>query len=705
MTKLLSVHDLCVVYRVAGADLKALQDVTFDIEPGEIVGLVGESGSGKSTVAAALLRILAPNGRITGGSIEFAGDDLAQLSAERMRRARGADLSMIFQDPLGSLNPTATVGRQLMQVAASHPDRAPRSTAERRRRVIELFAEVGIADPEMRFDDYPHQFSGGMRQRVMIAMALLLQPKLIVADEATSALDVTLQAQVLDLFRQVRDRRGTSILLVSHDLGVVARTCDRVSVLYAGRVVETATSTELFEHPRHPYTRALIAAAPSYDERDRALRGIPGRVPGLHELPPGCAYADRCPDRLTECVERVPPRIVQGGHIVSCLLYDETAGTTSALVVPSLVTHVPEPKRRAEHDASREPLVTIRGLSKHYTERQRWRDRLRRVDAHAVRAVENVDLELRRGEIVGLVGESGSGKTTLALTLARLIEATSGEIDIDGIDVRRLRRRDLRRLRGRVQLILQDPVASLSPRMRVDRLLMEPYLINRWPVERRRSVPDLLELVGLSPDLATKYPRQLSGGQARRVSIARAIALQPELIVADEPTAGLDVSAAAGVLTLMDELRRQFGITYLVITHDLNVVAQFADRISVMYLGQVVESGTTQHIFEDPVHPYTQGLLAAVPRIGSDSAALDDELTPRGEMPSPRTPPPGCRYHTRCPLAVAACSASAPQVDTVEPLHTVACHRWVTARLMRPDPNPVPMWPKPTLIEQRGTIT
>jgi peptide/nickel transport system ATP-binding protein len=429
-------------------------------------------------------------------------------------------------------------------------------------------------------------------------------------------------------------------------------------------------------------------------------------------MPPGCPYADRCSDRLAVCTELVPPPIAERGRLVSCFLYGAAAtaaqGAPATVVArPSAEPVTPPARRRRQPADVDDRLVTIEGLSKEFAERQGWRDRLRRADSHSVRAVDRVDLELRRGEIVGLVGESGSGKTTLALALARLIEATDGEIRFDGIDVRALRRRDLRRLRGRVQLILQDPVASLSPRMRVDRLLTEPYTINRWSPDRRTSVPELLDLVGLAPDLATKYPRQLSGGQARRVSIARALALQPELIIADEPTAGLDVSAAAGVLTLMDELRHRFGITYLVITHDLNVVAQLADRISVMYLGQVVESGTTQQIFADPVHPYTQGLLAAVPRIGGAAGARGGEVAPRGEIPSPRTPPPGCRYHTRCPLAVAACSAAAPVVDTVDEHHTVACHLWPEARRTRPQPETgaVDMWSAPSALEQRGSIT
>jgi peptide/nickel transport system ATP-binding protein len=679
---ILRVRNFGVGYRVSGRDLPALQDVSFDIRPQEIVGLVGESGSGKSTVASAILGILARNGRVTEGSIEFAGRDLTLLKPEEMRLVRGAEIAMVFQDPLGSLNPTMTVGQQLLRVAASHAEKSPKTISARRARIMQLFGEVGIPDPSRRFDDYPHQFSGGMRQRIVIAMALMLEPRLIIADEATSALDVTLQAQILELFGEVRERHGTSLLLISHDLGVVAQTCDRVSVMYAGRIVETAGTASLFGDPKHPYTKALLAAAPSYEERDATTRGIPGRVPALHELPAGCAFAERCVHRHATCDTTMPALHLADRHDVRCHLYDPSPAAVPVRVAdPSPV--VSYNTRPISDDAQRgSPLVVVRNLVKEFGEHRSLADRLHHRRAHAVHAVSSVDLDLYRGEILGLVGESGSGKTTLALTLMRLIEPTSGEIHFDAVDVKAIPRGDLRRLRARMQLILQDATASLSPKMRVRDLLAEPYKINRTPPGQRSSPEELLELVGLSPDLAGKFPYQLSGGQARRVGIARALSLKPDLIVADEPTSGLDVSAAAGVLALMNDLREQFGITYLIITHDLNLVGQIADRIMVMYLGQVVEAGTTQQIFEDPVHPYTQGLLAAVPRV----QVLDVEraAVPRGEMPSPRTPPSGCRFHTRCRLATELCSEAQPDEIDVEPGHFGSCHFWAEARATRP---------------------
>lgn len=694
---LLHVRGLDVAYRVGGVDLPSVRDVSFDIGRGEILGLVGESGSGKSTVAAAILRILARNGRITRGSLDFGGRELTLLSSEEMRRLRGADIAMIFQDPLGSLNPTMTVGRQLLHVATSHPERAvvPRSA---RTRIIDLFGEVGIPDPEERFDHYPHQFSGGMCQRIMIAMALLLEPSLIIADEATSALDVTLQAQILELFAQVRATHGTSILLVSHDLGVVAQTCDRVAVMYAGQVVESAHTADLFDRPEHPYSNALLATAPSYEDRDRALAGIPGRVPSLQEIPAGCSYAARCSYRREECDSEVPMLDVGAEHVARCVL---VRSGRSRDVAPAAMATAETPDCAAAYDVADEvsaPLLTARAVTKQFAARRSIWDRIRQVEPSPVRAVDRVDLDLRRGEIVGLVGESGSGKTTLALTLMRLTDATSGWIEFDGADLRSLDRRALRRVRSRMQMVLQDPIGSLSPRMRVSQLLAEPYLINGQPVPDGR-VHELLEMVGLSGELAGKFPYQLSGGQARRVSIARALALEPALIVADEPTSGLDVSAAAGVLSLMGELRDRLGVAYMIITHDLNVVGQVADRIAVMYLGQIVETGTVAQIFEDPVHPYTQGLLAAVPTIrGAGNATA----VPRGEMPSPRRPPSGCRFHTRCPLAIETCTATVPTFDPVEEGHRVACHRSADARSQRPvSQAPVAVTPQVTGVAIR----
>ena len=535
----------------------------------------------------------------------------------------------------------------------------------------------------------------------MIAMALLLEPSLIIADEATSALDVTLQAQILELFAQVRDTHGTSILLVSHDLGVVAKTCDRVAVMYAGQVVESALGRVAVHRswpPVHAGARGHRAVVRGPSTR---VAWIPGRVPSLHEIPVGCSFAERCAHRHGDCV-RMPQLIqVSPHHNVRCVLYESDLAAAvihDAVASDGRSAANGEPASTPFESVAARPLLTARAVTKHFEARRSILERIRRVSPQPIRAVDRVDLDLQRGEILGLVGESGSGKTTLAMTLMRLTEANSGWIEVDGIDLRSLDRSGLRRLRSRMQMILQDPIGSLSPRMRVRDLLREPYVVNGKPVPDGR-VNELLELVGLSSELAEKVPYQLSGGQARRVSIARALALEPALIVADEPTSGLDVSAAAGVLSLMKDLRDRLGVSYLIITHDLNVVGQIADRIAVMYLGQVVESGTTAQIFEDPVHPYTQGLLAAVPTI-HDAAGTPAKGVPRGEMPSPQRPPSGCRFHTRCPIAVPSCSTVGQMLEAVDEHHVVACQLWPQARRSHP-----PFETRPTASSQSGPVT
>ncbi len=682
MSTLLEVAHLGVNYRVDGCDLEAVHDVSFIIDSKEMMGLVGESGCGKSTVATALLGILPRNGWVSSGSVRFKESELTTLSPERYRRIQGAEIAMIFQDPLTSLNPTFTIGRQLVEVAASHPEVSPSTTSARRRRAIDLLREVGIPDAASRMDDYPHQFSGGMRQRIVIAMALMLEPALLVADEATSALDVTLQAQILELFNTIREQRGTSVLLVSHDLGMIAETCDRVRVMYGGRIVEEGDVRSLFTAPLHPYTRALLRSAPSYLRRDVRLRGIPGRVPALTDPPHGCRFSDRCEFHLERCDVCEPALSSVGERTVRCIRVIDGTIAESWHDTSETVIEKAGPERAIE---SGPVMFRAVSLATHFDATPTLWQRVARSALQPVRAVDGVDLELRRGEVLGLVGESGSGKTTLGQTILRLIPATSGQMTFDGIDLRSADRRLLRSLRRRMQMIFQDPTASLSPRMQVGRLLTEPYRIHRVPVAERYSVEQLFELVGLSPEHATKFPYQLSGGQARRVGIARALALKPELIVADEPTSGLDVSAAASVLTLMDDLRRELGLTYVLITHDLNVVGHIADRIAVMYLGHVVETGSADQILNDPVHPYTQALLAAVPHW--DVAITGEQrmarAIPPGEVPSPRTPPPGCRFHTRCPIAAEICRVEVPVLEPLGADHTAACHFRIEARAQR----------------------
>ena len=687
--RLLEVDDLEIGYHVGSGVLRALAGVSFSVRPGEIVGIVGESGCGKTTLASALLRLLPPNGEIRGGSVLFRDRDLRALSGEELRQLRGQEIAMIFQDPLTSLNPTFTVGRQMIDVQRAHL-KADRSTL--RKRALELLEQVGIPDAAERLDDYPHQFSGGMRQRIMIAMALLLGPALLIADEPTSALDVTLEAQIVELLRRLRDSHGTAILFVSHDLGVISQLCDRVVVMYAGRAVEQGPVDQIFGAPRHPYTQALLAAVPSARHRGERLATIPGRVPSLSALPSGCAFHPRCPHAQDVCVRDAPRDLaLPEGSRVQCHIYDEaslyphdtvasggvvTARVVAERTVEAVGAETSTPATSVGDDA----LVRVESLRTYFDDSGGLFRRVTGGRRPPVRAVDDVDLDLRRGEVVGLVGESGSGKTTLGRAILGLAPVTAGRIVFDGQDVAALSRRRLRRLRRRAQMIFQDPYSSLSPRLRVSYLLTEPYQINRVPQGEQHSVDELLAMVELSSEQSTKYPHELSGGQARRVGIARALALNPDFLIADEPTSGLDVSAAAAILNLMKDLGRRLGLTYLVITHNLSVVGFIADRIAVMYLGQIVEIGPGERVLTAPAHPYTLGLLSALSEPDPSRTGRRHRLLVPGEIPSPRNPPPACRFHTRCPFATDICRELAPPLAPIEAGHAVACHHWQRVR-------------------------
>ena len=678
---LLRVEGLSAAYRVSGPELPVLRDITFSVNPGEIVGIVGESGCGKSTLSLALLRLLPPNGRITSGSVILGGRDLQRLSSEEMRQARGRDIAMIFQDPVTSLNPTFTIGSQMVDAQRAHLRGTERRASEFQEIASETLTQVGIPDAANRLHDYPHQFSGGQRQRIMIATALLLEPGLLIADEPTSSLDVTLEAQILELLRQLRQDRGTAILLVTHDLGVVAETCDRVIVMYAGRIVEEADVSTLFREPKHPYTRALLAAMPVRGQRVGRLEIIPGQVPNPAAMPAGCSFADRCRFRAAICREEEPELLTRDGGRVRCHMYSSAGQAWQPDRGPAVAedNHAvravgPIGSQTSGEAQPGSPILAVRDLKVYFSGVTGARGLAG--GRTAVQAVDGVSLEIRHGEVLGLVGESGSGKTTLGETLLRLTPATSGEVAFDGRDVLAMGRRDLRQFRRRAQMIFQDPYSSLSPRRRVADLVTEPYKIMRIPRSDQYPVDQLLGMVGLSSRLAGHYPNQLSGGQARRVGIARALALHPQFIVADEPTSGLDVSVSATVLNLMKDLGDRLGLTYLIITHTLHLVAYMADRIAVMYLGQIIEIGGTQQILEQAAHPYTRALLRLAPQPDPDRQRAGHRLLIAGEIPSPMNPPSGCRFHTRCPYVERLCIETAPPLEEVAPGHQAACHFW-----------------------------
>lgn len=541
----LRVEGLDVRYHLKAKTVEALHDINLDVPAGGVVGVVGESGSGKSTLGSAMMRLLPPNASVGSGSLLFQGRDLLTLPEDALRRIRGRRIAMIFQDPITSLNPTFRISSQMINAQRAHAEDGRERTDTLRRRAVEMLDRVGIADAERRIDDYPHQFSGGMLQRIMIATVLLLRPDVLICDEATSALDVTLQAQILDLLKTLCHEEGTALVFISHDMGVIAEMAHQVSVLHNGRVVESGPADDVLTRPQHPYTRKLLAAIPSRHGAPRAE-----------------------------------------GELA---------------------------------DGATRPLLEIHDLHVHFHGQRPLLGRVTGGQQQVVTAVDGVDLTFDRGEIVGLVGESGSGKTTLGKALLRLVPITKGEVSFDGTDLATLGRGEWRRQRRRLQMIFQEPFGSLSPRMRVDQLLTEPYRINRTPSDQRYAVAELLELVHLPGEQATKYPHQLSGGQARRVGIARALAMHPDFIVADEPTSGLDVSAASAVLDLLQELRARLSLTLLIITHDLNVVGYLADRIAVMHQGAIVEHGTTDDVMDNAQHPYTQKLLASIPKLPGEN--------------------------------------------------------------------------------------
>jgi peptide/nickel transport system ATP-binding protein len=674
-TPILQVRHLEVKYHTREGILTAIRDASFDVNQAEIVGVVGESGCGKSTVASAVMRLLPPNGEISGGQILLRGQDLLQLDPEGMSQLRGKEVSMIFQDAMTSLNPVFSIEQQMVDALKVHRS-ANGGHMALKRRAIEMLDRVGIPEPAQRITEYPHQFSGGMRQRIMIAMALLSNPALLVADEPTSALDVTLEAQILELICGLRDELKTSILYITHDLGVIARMCDRVIVMYAGNIVEAGDVYSIFDRPKHPYTQALLRSHPSHSLRERRLTTIRGRVPSLRDLPPGCKFAPRC-DLAREMCQGAEPALHQvEGQAVLCHAYGPAWPEAGASITPASAVPPPTSPTGPEGVSATDQLVVATaGLRTHFGDHIALLGQILGQKGGSVRAVDGVDIQIRRGETLGLVGESGSGKTTLGRTILRLVDPTEGEIIIEGQDITRLSQGKLRPLRARMQMIFQDPSSSLTPRMKVSSILLEPFRIHSMPVDDKRKVDELLAMVGLSAEQADKYPHELSGGQARRVGIARALALHPDILVADEPTAGLDVSVAAGILNLLKDLRERLNLTYIIITHNLNVLSFIADRVAVMYLGKIVELAATEGLFSQPRHPYTEALMSAIPIPDPRLRDTLQHIILEGEIPSARMPPPGCPFHPRCRYAEARCSAQAPRLEPMPgEAHLVACH-------------------------------
>ena len=667
---LLEVRDLRTCFDSEQGEVRAVDGVSFDIGRGETLAVVGESGSGKSVTSLSIMRLISGSGRIAGGSILLNGDNLLAKSEAQMRRIRGNDISMIFQEPMTSLNPVFTVGSQIAETIALHKRVG---SAAARRQAIEMLELVGIPEPARRFGVFPHQMSGGMRQRVMIAMALSCSPKLLIADEPTTALDVTIQAQILDLMRRLQNELGMSILFITHDLGVVAEVADRVVVMYAGRAVEAASVAELFANPRMPYTIGLLNSVPRVDRaahRQQRLRAIPGNVPNPTDLPSGCAFHPRCRFAVGACGQEVPRLEDTGnGHMARCLRSSEIASIVPAPGDAKIVSAKGAETAETNIAATASRLLEVKDLSVSFPIRGGLVSRV----VARVQAVCDISFDIAAGEVVGLVGESGSGKTTAGQALVRLVEPTGGKVMFDGIDVGGLDRSGLRDLRRRMQIIFQDPFASLNPRMTVEEIVGEAFAIHkleRGP-NRRSRIAEILQSVGLSPDHMRRYPHEFSGGQRQRIGIARALAVRPQFIVADEPVSALDVSIQAQVVNLLQDLKERLGLTLLFIAHDLGVVEYLCDRVIVMYLGRIMEVAPARRLYGSPTHPYTEALLSGVPI--PDPMLKRQRIILDGDIPSPIEPPSGCVFRTRCRLATAECAEVIPPLKEIGPGHLSAC--------------------------------
>jgi peptide/nickel transport system ATP-binding protein len=675
---ILEVRDLRVTFPGSSGSVRAVRGIDYELRPGEVLGIVGESGSGKSASATAVTGLL-PQHAVVEGSIRLSGQELVGLEDAQMAGIRGKRIAMVFQDPLSALTPVYTVGDQLAEAVRVHNDVSKDAATKR---AIELLKLVGIPHADERVKAFPHEFSGGMRQRVMIAMAIANDPDVIIADEPTTALDVTIQAQVLEVLRTAREVTGAAIVMITHDLSVIAGFADRVAVMYAGRIVETGTVDEVFYSPRMPYSMGLLGAIPRADDPgDRPLVPIEGSPPSLVSLPPGCPFAPRCPLVFDTCREVEPALIPVGspGHRSACHLAEkiEAGGWGPTDVYP--LPDVPEAPIARVPREEREVVLEAKDLVRHHP---LMKGAVFKRQVGSVRAVDGISFDVRDGEVLGLVGESGCGKTTTLLEVLELAAPQSGRIVVLGHDVAELSEGDRRAMRRNVNIVFQDPLASLDPRLPVSDIIAEPMRAHGMNGDKVGArVRELLRLVGLSPEHAGRYPQQFSGGQRQRIGIARALALEPELLVLDEPVSALDVSIQAGVINLLEELRARLGLSYLFVAHDLAVVRHIADRIAVMYLGKIIEIGDVRLVYETPSHPYTQALLSAIPLPDPHKERARRRIILEGDLPSPADPPSGCRFRTRCPKYAALdeerrrrCLEEEPPLYGLEDDHSAACH-------------------------------
>jgi peptide/nickel transport system ATP-binding protein len=677
---LLEVNDLMTEFVTGDGVVRAVDRVSFALEKGRTLGIVGESGSGKSVTCLTIMGLNERrNSRSTGEAL-FKGEDLLTAPQDRLREIRGNEIAMIFQDPLTSLNPVRTIGQQLREAVLLHNDV---SRAEAAARALERLREVGIPNAQRRMNDYPHQFSGGMRQRVMIAMALVNHPDLLIADEPTTALDVTTQAQILELMKRLQQTYASAIIMITHDLGVVAEVADEVVVMYAARIAERAPAEALFGRPEHPYTWGLMRSLPRTGSDEERLVQIPGQPPSLLNPPSGCRFHPRCPYVFDRCSLETPellPSAVDEAHVRACFLpqgagVTEAVGTAVAVSRRSKLRPVDRSPAAAASVQAPHPdaLLIVDGLSLHFPVNKGV---VLRRQVGAVQAVDELSFTVRNGETLGIVGESGCGKSTLARCIIRLLEPTAGHIIFEGRDITHLSRRDLRPVRREMKIVFQDPQGALNPRKRVRDIVAEPLEVQGvgTETERKQRVREMLEVVGLNPEHYNRFPHEFSGGQRQRIGIARALAVKPKLVICDEPVSALDVSVQAQVLNLLKDLQSEFGLTYIFIAHDLNVVRHISDRVMVMYLGKLAEVAESRDLYEAPKHPYTGALLSAIPIPDPELGRSRQSIVLEGDVPSAINPPSGCRFHPRCPrFHEGVCDLATPPPESFGPDHLATC--------------------------------
>ncbi len=661
----LQVRDLEVAFATEHGTVRAVRGVSYDLYPGRTLAIAGESGSGKSASSLAVMGLL-PETAAVSGSIQLGGRELVGLTDKEMSRYRGREMAMVFQDPLSALTPVYSIGQQIIEALDVHQDL---TREQARRRAVELLDLVGIPEPHRRLKTYPHEFSGGMRQRVMIAIAMANNPEVMIADEPTTALDVTIQAQVLDVLKDAQRETGAALVLITHDLGVVAGMADDVLVMYAGRPVEQGTVDDIYYHPQMPYTMGLLAAVPRPDQTQAGrLVPIEGSPPSMLDLPPGCPFVPRCPMAIPQCSAAEPPLDAHSreeGHLAACIRADEIVerSLTYADVYPppvradSVLADVPREER--------EVVLDVEDLVRHFPLHQG----ITRRRVGTVKAVDGVSFHIRRGETLALVGESGCGKSTTLLEIMQLKAPQSGRVAVLGKHVESLRWAHQRKpLRGNLQIVFQDPMASLDPRMPIYDILAEPLTALGWKKRAiNERIAELMQLVGLNPDHVDRFPEQFSGGQRQRICVARALAVKPELIVLDEPVASLDVSIQAGVINLLEDLQAKLGVSFLFVAHDLSVVRHIADRVAVMYLGRIVEVGETEQVFSHPSHPYTAALLSAAPIPDPKLERQRERILLSGDLPSPSQTITGCRFRTRCQRYLTLSESDQHRCETQEP--------------------------------------